>query len=186
MQYKALGKTGWMVSEIGYGGEHLEGKPFEVVDAVVNTALDGGVNIMDVFMAQPEVRTNIGRAVGARRKEVYLQGHIGSTMDNGQYLRTRDPQRCDEYVRDFMTRFNTDYIDLGMIHFVDTDGDYQEAFDSPYIEYVQQLKKDGVIHHIGVSTHDARTGIKMVNTGIVDMVMFSINPAFDMSLEMLF
>jgi predicted aldo/keto reductase-like oxidoreductase len=68
-----------------------------------------------------------------------------------------------------------------MVHFVDTEADYIDAFDSPYIDYVQKLKKDGVIRFIGASTHDAATGIKMVNTGIIDMVMFSINPAFDLS-----
>jgi predicted aldo/keto reductase-like oxidoreductase len=78
-----------------------------------------------------------------------------------------------------MMRFNTDYIDFGMIHIVDTNQDYTEAFDSPYSEYVQKLKKEGIIRFIGASTHDAATGIKMVNTDLIDMVMFSINPAFD-------
>jgi predicted aldo/keto reductase-like oxidoreductase len=182
MQYRRLGRTGLNVSEIGYGAEHLVDKPYELVDAVVNAALDGGVNIIDVFMPQPEVRLNIGRAIGKRRKDVLLQGHIGAAlMDDGQYLRSRDPEKCEEFVRDFLMRFNTDYIDLGMVHFVDTVADFIEAFDSPYIEYVQKLKKDGVIRFIGASTHDAATGIKMVNTGLIDMVMFSINPAFDLS-----
>lgn len=182
MQYRKLGNTGLKVSEIGYGAEHLEGKPFELVDAVVNAALDGGVNIIDVFMPQAEVRSNIGRAIGKRRKNVMLQGHIGAALQNdGQYLRTRDPKICDVFVKDFMTRFDTDYIDFGMIHFVDTEDDYKEAFDAPYIEYVQKLKKDGVVRFLGASSHDTSTVIKMVNTGIIDMIMFSINPVFDLS-----
>lgn len=191
MQYRQLGNTGLKVSEIGYGAEHLEGKTFELVDAVVNTMLDGGVNIIDVFMPQAEVRSNIGRAIGKRRKDVMLQGHIGAALQNdGQYLRTRNPQICDHFVKDFLTRFDTDYIDLGMIHFVDTDEDYKETFDTPYIEYVQKLKKDGVVRFLGASSHDTATAMKMVNTGIIDMIMFSINPAFDfssgMSLDMMF
>jgi len=182
MQYKALGKTGLMVSEIGYGAEHLVDKSCELVDAVVNTALDGGVNIIDVFMPQSEVRSNIGKAIGKRRKSVMLQGHIGATLQSdGQYHRSRDPEKCDVFVKDFLTRFDTDYIDFGIIHYVDTEDDYREAFDSPYIEYVRKLKEEGVVRFLGASTHDATTGIKMVNTGLIDMIMFSINPAFDLS-----
>jgi predicted aldo/keto reductase-like oxidoreductase len=184
MQFRTLGRTELKVSEIGYGAEHLVDKPYEVVDAVINTALDGGVNIIDVFMPQAEIRSNIGKAIGKRRKDVMLQGHIGATLQSdGQYLRSRDPEHCDIFAKDFMTRFNTDYIDLGMVHFVDTDEDFKEAFDSPYIEYVQKLKRDGIIRFIGTSTHDAATGIKIVNTGLIDMVMFSINPAFDFAPE---
>jgi len=149
---------------------------------VVNTALDGGVNIMDVFMPQAEVRSYMSRAIGKRRKDLMLQGHVGATLQSdGQYLRSRDVEKCDEFVKDFLSRFNTDYIDFGMIHFVDTDDDYKEAFDSPYIEYVQKLKKDGIVRYLGASTHDAATGMRMINTGLIDIIMFSVNPVFDLS-----
>jgi len=185
MRYRTLGKTGLKTSEIGYGGEHLHGKPYETADAVLNRALDGGINIIDVFMPQPEVRSNMGRAIKSRRKDILIQGHIGAALDgDGQYLRSRDVAICDMFIRDFLERFETDYIDLGMIHFVDTDEDYTLSFDSPYIDYVQKLKKEGIIRYIGASTHDAATGIKMANTGLIDMFMFSVNPAFDLRPEL--
>ncbi|MCL2008469.1 MAG: aldo/keto reductase [Treponema sp.] len=183
MQYRKLGDLGLRVSEIGYGGEHLVGKPYELVEKIVNTAIDGGVNIIDVFMPQAEVRSNLGKAIGKRRKDIMLQGHIGSALQSeGQYVRTRDLKLCDTFVKDFLTRFDTNYIDFGMIHYVDTENEYKEAFESPYIEYVQKLKKDGIVRYLGASTHDTATAIKMVNSGIIDMIMFSVNPVFDLSL----
>jgi len=86
---------------------------------VVGAALDGGVNILDVFMPQAEVRTRIGNAIREVRQNIYLQGHIGAVLENGQYKRTRDVAACDEFVRDFLARYHTDTIDIGMIHFVD-------------------------------------------------------------------
>lgn len=180
MQYRDLGKTGLRVSRVGYGGENIADADMRTTQDIINMALDAGINIMDVFMPQPQVRSQMGDALGSRRKDVLLQGHIGSAMQDGQYVRTRDVALCDEYIRDFLNRFHTDYIDLGMLHFIDTEDDYKQSFESGYIDYVQRLKKDGVIRHIGVSTHNAVTAMKMIETGLIEMMMFSINPAFDM------
>ena len=54
MQYRVLGKTGKRVSEIGLGCEHLDRKPFEQVRETVESALEHGVNILDVFMPGKE------------------------------------------------------------------------------------------------------------------------------------
>ena len=143
MQYRSLGRTGIKASEICLGAEHLDNTPYENVASVVDAALDGGVNIIDAFMSGAEIRTNLGRSLGAQRKNVVLQGHIGAVQRDGQYSRSRNVKESDTYIRDFLTRFNTDYIDLGMIHFVDTDEDFDAVFHSPFIEYALELKKTG-------------------------------------------
>ena len=182
MQYRNLGKTDIKVSEIGCGAGYFEDMTADVVDAVVNTAIDGGVNVFDVCTVHPDVRSNIGRALGGRRKDVVLKGHIGAVLqEDGQHVSSREPQLCDVYLKDFLTRHNTDYIDIGMIYIVDSEKDYTATFDSPFTEYIQRLKKDGVIRYIGASTHDPAMGIKMAESGLVDMLMFSLNPSFDLS-----
>jgi len=180
MQYRKLGKTGLILSEVGFGGEHIDNTPAENVKAVMLEAIDNGVNIVDVFMSGQKIRDDMGNALRGKRKDVILQGHIGAVLRDGQYSRSRDPIECDRFVKDFLTRFHTDYIDLGMVHFVDTGEDFKDAFESDYIDYVQKLKQEGVIRYIGASSHNPDIAIRMVNTGIIEMLMFSINPAFDM------
>jgi len=180
MRYRQLGKTPLMVSEIGLGCEHLENTTIENIEAVVHTALDAGVNLLDVFMANPEIRTNIGNALYGRRKDVLLQGHIGATWKNGQYARTRDPQECERFVNDFLERYRTDRIDLGMMHFIDTPKDFEMCFQTPYLDLCQKLKKDGRVRVLGASSHDARTALKIAESGEVDLILFSVNPAFDL------
>ena len=180
MEYRTLGRTGLRVSRIGFGGEHVTDADFSATEAVMRTALDAGVNIMDVFMPQPEVRSHMGDALRGHRGEVILQGHIGAVLHKGQYLRSRDVKLCDEYVRDFLTRFHTDYIDLGMLHFIDTQEDYDAAFGSEYIDYCLELRRKGVVRFLGASSHNAVTARKMVETGLIDVLLFSINPAFDL------
>lgn len=44
----------------------------------------------------------------------------------------------------------TDYIDLGMIHFIDTQGRWDAAMNGPFLDYVKELKTAGTIRHIGM------------------------------------
>ncbi|MBQ1390220.1 MAG: aldo/keto reductase, partial [Firmicutes bacterium] len=82
--------------------------------------------------------------------------------------------------QDMLTRFGSDYVDLGMIHYVDSLEDWEAAMNGPYIEYVHELHEKGIIRHIGLSTHNPIIGKLAVETGFIEMILFSINPAFDM------
>ena len=180
MEYRQLGSTGMKASVVGLGCEHLHQKDYTLVDAVVKSALEKGINILDVFMPQEQVRSDIGRALGTSRRDVLLQGHIGATVVDGQYTRSREVALCDTFVKDFLARYNTDYIDIGMMHFIDTQEDFEASFNSPYIDYCQALKRQGIIRSLGVSTHNVDTAQRMVDTGLIDVIMFSINPVYDM------
>lgn len=180
MNYRKILRCGFEVSEIGLGCEHLEKKDKALVEEVVGAALDGGVNILDVFMPEPKVRTLIGDAVRSVRQEIYLQGHIGAVLENGQYKRTRDVAKCDEFIQDFLTRFHTDAIDIGMIHFVDNLDDWHTIETQGLLEYALRLKQQGVIRAIGLSSHEPHTALTAVQSGHIDVLMFSINPSFDL------
>lgn len=180
MNYRRLGKTDLMVSEIGLGAEWLERHNYEECKAIIDRAGELGINILDCWMCEPNVRTNIGKALAGQRERWFIQGHIGSTWQDGQYVRTRDVEKCREAFEDLLNRIQTDYIDLGMIHFVDQESDWDAVMNSPYIAYVKELKKSGKIHHIGMSTHNPAMAKKAVESGIVEMLLFSINPAFDL------
>ena len=117
MERRRLGKTPFTVSTVGLGAEHLEKLPYYDVEKVIHRALERGINIMDAFMAEPEVRTNIGKALGSARQDMVLQGHIGSVWLNGQYGKSRDLALCKQNFEDFMRRIGTDYVDIGMLHF---------------------------------------------------------------------
>ena len=180
MQYRRLGKTNLMVSEIGFGAEWMERHNYEECRAVIDRAQELGINILDCWMSEPNVRTNIGKALAGRRERWYIQGHIGSTWQNGQYVRTRDVEQCRAAFEDLLNRLQTDYIDLGMIHFVDQEKDWERVINGPFLSYVRELKESGKIRHIGMSTHNPAMAKKAVESGLVEMILFSINPAFDL------
>lgn len=180
MKYRELGKTGLQISEIGLGAEWLERHNTAEVQAVIDACEAQGMNILDCWMSEPNVRSNIGAALKGRREKWVVQGHIGATWQNGQYVRTRDLTQVMPAFEDLLTRLQTDYIDLGMIHFVDEAAEFERILSGEYMEYVRALKRDGVIRHIGLSSHNPAVAKMAAECGEIEMLLFSINPAFDL------
>lgn len=180
MRYRELGKTGLRVSEIGLGAEWLERHNEEEVQAVIDRCEGCGINILDCWMSNPQVRSSIGKALKGRREKWIIQGHFGSTWQEGQYVRTRDMVKVEEAFRDLLTRLQTDYIDLGMIHFVDSEAEFRQVMEGEFLAYVKEQKERGVIRHIGMSTHNPQVAKLAALSGEIEMLLFSVNPAFDL------
>ena len=180
MEYRKLGKTGLMVSEIGFGGEWLARHEEEDSVRLIRYAEEQGINIIDCWMPDPKSRDIIGKAIAPHRDRWFVQGHIGSTWQNGQYVRSRNMKDVIPAFEDLLERIGGGYIDLGMIHYIDSMEDWNASMQGPYLEYVMDLHRKGIIRHIGLSTHNPRIAKMAAETGFVEMILFSINPAFDM------
>lgn len=180
MRYRELGNTGLQVSEIGLGAEWLERHTEEEVKAVIQRCESYGINILDCWMSNPEVRTKIGNAICGHREKWVIQGHFGSTWQEGQYVRTRDLPKVKEAFQDLLTRLQTDYIDLGMIHFVDSEAEFRRVMEGEFLAYVKEQREKGVIRHTGMSTHNPQVAKLAALSGEIEMLLFSVNPAFDL------
>lgn len=182
MQYRKLGKTGLEVSEIGFGAEWMD-KPDSEVLVFVEKCQGSGINIMDIWMSNPEIRRKLGDALAAldSRDKWVIQGHIGATWQNDQYVRTRDVDACREAFEDLLVRLQTDHVEVGMIHYVDSPDEFTNIMDeSPYLEYVRALRRSNTIEHIGLSTHNPHVAHMALEHPEIEVIMLSINPAFDM------
>ena len=180
MQYRTLGRTGLQVSVIALGCEGFTGKTEAQVREDMDFAIGEGVNFIDMYTSNPDVRRNIGTALKGRREAFVIQGHLCTVWENDQYLRTRDMSKAVPAFNDLLEQMQTDYIDIGMIHYVDAMDDYDTVFNGSIIEFAQRLKAEGRIRHIGMSSHNPTVALKAVESGIIDVLMFSINPAYDL------
>lgn len=180
MRYRELGKTGLQVSEIGFGGEWVDGTP-EEARVIVSAAREAGINIIDCWMPDPTRRSNLGDAIEGERERWVIQGHLGSTWQDGQYVRTRDLAQVKPAFEDLLERFHTDYMDIGMIHYVDKPEEFDELMaGSPFLGYLRELHAAGTVRHIGLSTHNPVVAKRAAQHSEVEMILFSVNPAFDM------
>ena len=167
MHYRVLGRTGLRVSEIGLGGEWLNGLTAGETRAVLDAALENGINLMDIFMPQAPTREHIGEALKGRREKMILQGHLCTVYEDGQYTRTRDMEKTCRSFQDLLDRLQTDYIDIGMIHYVDSQEDFDLVFGGPVMAYARELKEKGIIRHIGMSSHNPHMALQAAHSGLV-------------------
>ena len=180
MEYRTLGRTGIQVSAIALGCEGFMNKSAQEAKADFDFAIEQGINFVDIYSSNPELRSHIGAALEGRRENFVIQGHLCTTWENGQYLRTRDPQKTVESFEALLNQLKTDYVDIGMIHYVDAESDFHTVFDHEIIEIAQRLKSEGKIRHIGMSSHNPVVASMAVKTGLIDVVLFSINPCYDL------
>ncbi|WP_040196891.1 aldo/keto reductase [Candidatus Soleaferrea massiliensis] len=180
MKYRTLGRTGLQVSEIGLGCEGFSGRDETFTKEMFGLALEHGVNCMDLYSPDPEMRSRIGRMLRGKRESFVMQAHLCTVWKDGQYQRTRDMEEVKASFEDLLTRLQTDYIDIGMIHYVDSVDEWKEIADGEVMQYAFRLKAEGRIRHVGISSHNPAAALAAVGSGLVDVLMFSVNPCYDL------
>lgn len=180
MKYRDLGATGLKVSEIGIGCEGFAGDDCRNTKVLLDMAEENGINYFDLYTSNPEVRASVGNALLGRREKFIIQSHICSVWKNNQYERSRKIEEVRAGFEEMLALLQTDYIDVGMIHYVDSLTDWQEIAEGPVLQYALELKKAGRIHHIGLSSHNPQVALKAVESGHIEVLMFSVNPCYDL------
>ena len=180
MEYRELGRTGLRVSEIGLGCEGFVGKTEEETQALMTQAVEAGVNCMDLYTPDPDLRSRVGRALRGRREQFVLQAHLCTVWQNGQYKATRDIGEVRASFEDMLRRLETDYIDVGMIHYVDTMDTWNTVANGEVMRYALEQKRAGRIRCIGLSSHNPEVAMAAVRSGAIEVLMFSVNPCYDL------
>lgn len=181
MEYRVLGRTGIRVSAVGIGGEGFENKIYKDCEAIIDCAMNEGINFIDIYNSNPEVRSNVGKALSKYPRDSFVvEGHLCSVWDKGQYRRTRNINEVVNSYEDFLNRMQLSYVDVGMIHYIDDEEDFNTIFNGEIIKYAEELKEKGIIKSLGISTHNPDIAFRAVETGLIDVILFSINAAYDM------
>ena len=180
MQYRTLGRSGLRVGEIGVGCEGFLEKTPEQVKEWLDVCEAAGINCIDLYAPNPDFRSNLGRALRGRREKFVLQAHLCTIWKDGQYKRTRDAAEVREGFTDQLRRLETDHVEIGMIHYVDSLADWETVKTGPVMAYALELKAAGTIGCVGLSSHNPQAALAAVRSGLIDVLMFSVNPCYDL------
>lgn len=180
MEYRELGRTGIKVSVIALGCEGFVANEGALTEQLLNAAEQGGINCIDLYAPQPEMRSRLGKWLRGRRGKFVLQAHLCTVWQEGQYKRTREIGEVKASFEDLLTRLATDHIDIGMIHYVDSLEDWEAVAGGPVMAYAREMQAQGKIRYIGLSSHNPAAAMQAVQSGLIDVLMFSVNPCYDL------
>lgn len=179
MEYRKLPHGEEQISVLGFGTSSIGAAGDKEIEAAMTMALENGINYFDMASADAAPFSAFGRAMAGKRKNVYFQIHFGADYRGGKYGWTTDLDAVKRSVDWQLSALKTDYIDFGFFHCIDEESDLQHVMQGGILDYILQLKKEGIVRHIGLSSHTPSVVQTALDAGIMDMLMFSINPAYD-------
>lgn len=179
MEYRINQRTGDRISVLGFGTSYIAEAGERDAVAAIQRAYAGGINYYDLATAEGRTFPYFGTALGAVRKNVFYQIHFGADYASGTYGWSTDGETIRRSIEWQLAQLKTDYIDYGFIHCIDELSDWQEYQRNGAFAYLMRMKEQGVVKHIGLSSHTPSTIQRVLDEVPVDMLMFSVNPGYD-------
>ena len=183
MEYRQLphGSVNEKFSVLGLGMGGIQNCLDDEIERAIRIAIENGINFFDLCAGGKNVYKPFGRAIDGQRDKVFFQLHFGAVYnEKGEYGWSRDLQLIKETFEWELKMIGTDYADFGFLHCVDEDDDFDELVAAGIFDYIKKLKNDGKVRHIGFSSHTPSVANRVLDTGLIDLMMFSINPAYDL------
>lgn len=160
MEYTELGRTGLRVSRRGFGALPIQRIPEDDAVAILKRAFDAGFNFFDTARYYPTSEHKLGVAFGDRRDKVVLA--TKSPAANGEVLRSELMQSLKD--------LRTDYIDIFQFHLAKKchrPGEEDGLYDT-----MLELKKEGIVRHIGITTHRRPVAEEAIESGLYETLQF--------------
>ena len=181
MDYRKLPRGNEELSCLGIGTASFTASNAKEIENIINLAIEYGINIMDTSMPFGAALPYIGKALKGKRDKMHIQMHLGAHYPNGIYSKTLDIKTIQKEFSRQLKLFYTDYGDFGFFHCVDSCREVDRILNDGIFDWALKMKNEGRIKHIGFSSHTADVCRKFIETGEIDLFMFSINAGYDLS-----
>jgi hypothetical protein len=166
MEKIRLGRTGMMVTRLGFGGIPIQRASEDDAIAVVNKCLELGINFLDTANGYTTSEERIGKAIKGKREGIFL-----STKS---LARTRED--LEKQLKLSLERLGTDYIDLYQFHNVSDAKALETMLDpSGPRAVVEDAKRAGIVKHIGITSHQIDIAKDIIKTDLFETIMFPLN-----------
>jgi aryl-alcohol dehydrogenase-like predicted oxidoreductase len=176
MNYRALGRTGWKVSEISFGAWAIGGAWGEVSDeeslGALNQAIDSGINFLDTADVYGNGRSHrlIAQLKKSRKEEIVVATKVGRRLPK-QTVEGYNRANLTSWVEDNLRDLQTDALDLLQLHCPPTDAYYQpEIFG-----VLDDLVNAGKIRFYGVSVERVEEALKAMEYPNLQSVQIIFN-----------
>ena len=185
MKTRKLGRTGVLIGEIGMGTEHLLDKDEDTVIQTIQTAIDGGVTYLDCHPGHDNDHESftyggydkLGKAleIAGNRDKLCLTYLAGASLT---------PEDTQPRFESFLQSMKLSHIDVFILACCDKAAAYAQITGAEgLLTYAKEQKSRGKIKYIGISTHSAAVAYQAIDNGAFDVLMYPVNPAFDVVID---
>lgn len=166
IEKRSLGKTGEMLSMIGFGGIVVKDATPAQASEVVKLAIDHGINYFDVAPSYGDAEVKLGPALEPYRKNVFLACKTGE--------RTKDKSRAE--LEKSLKNLRTDHFDLYQLHAVTTLKDVDTILGpNGAIETFKEARDEGKVRFLGFSAHSVEAAMALMDRFDFDTILFPVN-----------
>jgi aryl-alcohol dehydrogenase-like predicted oxidoreductase len=166
MEKRSLGRTGEMLSIIGFGGIVVRDATPQKAAEDVKLAIDAGINYFDVAPSYGDAEVKLGPALEPYRKDVFLACKTGK--------RTKSEARAE--LEQSLKNLRTDHFDLYQHHAVTSLADVDTILGpGGAMETFIEAKKEGKIRYIGFSAHSVEAAMALMDRFDFDTILFPFN-----------
>jgi aryl-alcohol dehydrogenase-like predicted oxidoreductase len=166
LEKRSLGKTGEMLSVIGFGGIVVMNATPEEASERVKKAIDAGVNYFDVAPSYGDAEIKLGPALEPYRKDVFLA--CKTTRRSKSEARSELEQS--------LKNLHTDHFDLYQHHAVTTTEEADAIFGPDgAMETFLEARKEGKVRFLGFSAHSVEAALAMMGKFDFDTILFPFN-----------
>jgi len=166
LEKRSLGRTGKMLSMLGFGGIMVRDLTPEASSSIVKLAIDAGVNYFDIAPSYGDAEIKLGPALEPYRKNVFLSCKTGG--------RLKADARKD--LEQSLKNLRTDHFDLYQLHAVTTVEEVNTIFGKGgAMETFLEARKEGKIHYIGFSAHSVEAAMALMKGFDFDTLLFPVN-----------
>jgi predicted aldo/keto reductase-like oxidoreductase len=166
IEKRSLGRTGEMLSVIGFGGIIVKDATPEDASRLVKLAIDSGINYFDVAPSYGDAEAKLGPALEPYRKNVFLACKTGK--------RTKADARAE--LEQSLKILRTDHLDLYQLHAVTTLKDVETILGpGGALETFTEARKEGKVRFIGFSAHSVEAAMALMDGFDFDTILFPVN-----------
>ena len=166
IEKRSLGRTGEMLSMIGFGGILVRDATTKEAAETVKMAIDAGINYFDVAPTYGNAEVMLGPALEPYRKNVFLACKTTK----------RNKKEALEELENSLKNLRTDHFDLYQFHAVTTMEDVEQIFaPGGAMEAFQEARKAKKIRFIGFSAHSVEAAMAMMERFDFDTILYPVN-----------
>lgn len=166
MEKRRLGRTGHMSTVLTLGCYAIGFMPQGEADKVMELALKHGVNHLDVAPTYGEAESRLRKWMKEHRDDFFLACKT----------RERTREGAAEEIRRSLRRMGVDHFDLYQLHGVDRLEELDIAMgEGGAMEAILEAREEGVIGHIGITSHRPLTALEACRRFDFNTVLFPLN-----------